>query len=324
MIKKIILLFVIVLSAFSAVSCNRNKNDEKVTVGILLTATHSALNDAKDGFIEALKANGYEDAEFVVKNPEGETTTMNAMATELVRKSDIVLGVGTPAAVALQSARDAEEIDITVLFTAVTDPISVGLMTDASKPTDITGTNDMNPVADQVDLILELAPGIKKIGVLYNVAEANSLVQSEMVKAQAAKKNVEVVVKTVSEASEITAATTALIKTEGVGAIYLPTDNLIAANMPAVSGVCDELKVPTICGESGMVAAGGTITYSINYKSLGYLTGEMAAKILSGTPCSEVPSTSVDASGLEVVINEDSIAKLGIEVPLSIKDKLNK
>ena len=320
-----ILLFVIVLSAFSAVSCNGNDdNNEKVTVGILLTATHSALNDAKDGFIEALKANGYEDAEFVVKNPEGETTTMNAMATELVRKSDIVLGVGTPAAVALQSARDAEEIDITVLFTAVTDPISVGLMTDASKPTDITGTNDMNPVADQVDLILELAPGIKKIGVLYNVAEANSLVQSEMVKAQAAKKNVEVVVKTVSEASEITAATTALIQTEGVGAIYLPTDNLIAANIPAVSGVCDELKVPTICGESGMVAAGGTITYSINYKSLGYLTGEMAAKILSGTPCSEVPSTSVDASGLEVVINEDSIAKLGIEVPLSIKDKLNK
>lgn len=325
MIKKIILLFVIVLSAFSAVSCDRNNNkDEQVTVGILLTATHSALNDAKDGFVEALKANGYENAEFIIKNPEGETTTMNAMATELVRKSDIVLGIGTPAAVALQSARDAEEIDITVLFTAVTDPISVGLMTDASKPTDITGTNDMNPVADQVDLILELAPGIKKIGVLYNVAEANSLVQSEMVKAQAAKKNVEVVVKTVSEASEITAATTALIQTAGVGAIYLPTDNLIAANMPAVSGVCDELKVPTICGESGMVAAGGTITYSINYKSLGYLTGEMAAKILSGTPCSEVPSTSVDASGLEVVINEDSIAKLGIEVPLSIKDKLNK
>lgn len=325
MIKKIILLFVIVLSAFSAVSCDRNNNkDEQVTVGILLTATHSALNDAKDGFVEALKANGYENAEFIIKNPEGETTTMNAMATELVRKSDIVLGIGTPAAVALQSARDAEEIDITVLFTAVTDPISVGLMTDASKPTDITGTNDMNPVADQVDLILELVPGIKKIGVLYNVAEANSLVQSEMVKAQAAKKNVEVVVKTVSEASEITAATTALIQTEGVGAIYLPTDNLIAANMPAVSGVCDELKVPTICGESGMVAAGGTITYSINYKSLGYLTGEMAAKILSGTPCSEVPSTSVDASGLEVVINEDSIAKLGIEVPLSIKDKLNK
>lgn len=322
--KKIILLIVVVLSALSAVSCKENKKDDKATVGILLTATHSALDNAKEGFIEALKANGYEDAEFIVKNPEGDTTTMNSMATELVRKSDIVLGIGTPAAVALQSARDAEEIDITVLFTAVTDPVSAGLMTDVNKPTNITGTNDMNPVADQVDLILELAPGIKKLGVLYNVAEPNSQVQAEMVKAQAAKKDVQVVVKTVSEAIEISAATTALIQTEGVEAIYLPTDNLIAANMPAVGSVADELGVPTVAGESGMVAAGGTITYSINYKSLGYLTGEMAAKILSGTPCSQIPSTSVDASGLEVAINDTSIKNLGIEVPQSIKDKLEK
>ena len=163
MIKKILLVFVVLFTALSVVSCGEK---EKVTVGILLTATHSALNDAKDGFIEALKANGYEDAEFVVRNPEGDSTTMNTMATELFRKSDIVLGVGTPAAVALQSARDAEEIDITVLFTAVTDPVSAGLMSDPAKPIDITGTNDMNPVADQVDLILELAPGIKKLGVL--------------------------------------------------------------------------------------------------------------------------------------------------------------
>ena len=319
--KKIILLFVVVLSAFCAVSC---KKDNKTTVGILLTATHSALNDAKDGFIEALKANGYEDAEFVVRNPEGDATTMNSMATELVRKSDIVLGVGTPAAVALQSARDAEELDVTILFTAVTDPVSAGLMDDVNKPTDITGTNDMNPVADQVDLILELAPGIKKLGVLYNVAETNSQVQAEMVKAQAALKDVEVVVKTVSQAIEISAATTALIQTEKVEAIYIPTDNLMASNMPAIAAVSDELKVPTVCGEAGMVAAGGTITYSINYKSLGYLTGEMAAKILSGTPCSEVPSTSVDASGLEVAINDTSIQNIGIEVPQSIKDKLSK
>lgn len=319
--KKLLVCLLLVVCAFAFTSCGGNKG---VVVGVLQTATHSALDNAKDGFIEALKANGYADAEFIVKNPEGDQTTMNTMATDLVRKSDIVLGIGTPAAVALQSARDAEQIDVVVLFTAVTDPVSAGLMTDVNKPTDITGTNDMNPVADQVDLILELASGITKLGVLYNVAEPNSKVQAEMVKAQAATKNVEVVVKTVSEAIEISAATTALIQSDGVQAIYLPTDNLIAANMPAVGAVADELGVPTVAGESGMVAAGGTITYSINYKSLGYLTGEMAAKILSGTPCSEVPSTSVDASGLEVAINEASIEKLGIEVPESIKDKLNK
>ena len=322
MMKKLVALLLVVVSLFTLAGCGGGNG--KVKVGILLTATHSALNDAKDGFIEALKANGYEDAEFDVQNPEGDATLMNTMATDLVRKSDIVLGVGTPAAVALQSARDAEQIDIVVLFTAVTDPVSAGLMDDVNKPTDITGTNDMNPVSDQVDLILELAPGIKKIGVLYNVAESNSLVQAEMVKAQASKKGIEVVVKTVSEASEISPSATALIQTSGVQAIYLPTDNLIAANVPAVVAVADEAKVPTVCGESGMVASGGTITYSINYKSLGYLTGEMAAKILGGTPCSEVKSTSVDANGLEVAINDESIAKLGIEVPQSIKDKLSK
>jgi putative ABC transport system substrate-binding protein len=322
MLKKLVVLLVLILSVFALVGCGGG--NDKVTVGILLTATHNALDDAKEGFIEALKANGYADAEFVVKNPEGDATTMNSMATDLVRKSDIVLGIGTPAAVALQNARDAEQIDITVLFTAVTDPISAGLMTDVNKPTNITGTNDMNPVADQVDLVLELAPGIKKLGVLYNVSEKNSQVQAEMVKAQAAIKGVEVVIKTVSEAVEITAVTTALITNEGCEAIYIPTDNLIASNMPAVAAVADELKVPTVCGEAGMVAAGGTITYSINYKSLGYLTGEMAAKILSGTPCSEVPSTSVDASGLEVAINDTSIQNIGIEVPQSIKDKLSK
>ena len=320
-LRKVLVCLLLCLGIFVSTGCGGKSG---VVVGILQTATHSALDNAKDGFIEALKENGYENAEFVVKNPEGDQTTMNSMATELIRKSDIVLGIGTPAAVALQSARDAEEIDVVILFTAVTDPVDSGLMEDANKPTDITGTNDMNPVADQVDLIIELAPGIKKLGVLYNVAEPNSLIQAEMVKIQAAKKGVEVVVKTVAEAVEISAATAALIQNDGAEAIYLPTDNLIASNMPAVGSVADEMGIPTVCGESGMVAAGGTITYSINYKALGVLTGEMAAKILSGTPCSDVPSTSVDETGLEVAINEKSIEALKIEVPQSIKDKLNK
>ncbi len=322
MLKKLVLMLLVIVSLFAIAGCD--KDNDKVKVGILVTATHSALDDAKEGFIEVLKAEGYEDAEFIVENPEGDTTLMNGMATNLVRKCDIVLGIGTPAAVALQAARDAEQIDITVLFTAVTDPVSASLMADPAKPTNITGTNDMNPVADQVDLIIELVPGIKKIGVLYNVSEKNSQVQAEMVEKQAASKGVEVVIKTVSETSEIATTTRTMITNDGCEAIYLPTDNLIASNMPAVTAVTDELKIPTVCGESGMLAGGGTITYSINYKALGKLTGEMAVKILNGTPCSQVPSTSVDTSGLEVAINEESIQKLGIEVPQSIKDKLNK
>lgn len=319
MFKKVLVLICLSIICISLVGCSKNN---KVTVGVLVTATHSALINAKDGFIEQLKNNGYEDAEFVVKNPEGDTTTMNSMATDLVRKSDIVLGIGTPAAVALQSARDAEQINVPILFTAVTDPVSSGLMKDASKPTDITGTNDMNPVADQINLIKEINPEIKKIGVIYNIAEMNSKVQAELVEEQAKKLGIEVVVKTVSEALEITAVTTSIIQNDKVEAIYLPTDNLIAANVPLVTAVSDELGVLTVCGESGMVEFGGTITYSISYYALGKLTGQMAVDILNGTKCSEIPCTSVDESGLVVAANQKSLEKLNIELPQSIKDRI--
>lgn len=319
MFKKVLVLICLSIFCISLVGCGKS---DKVTVGVLVTATHSALINAKDGFIEQLKTNGYENAEFIVKNPEGDTTTMNSMATDLVRKSDIVLGIGTPAAVALQSARDAEQIDITILFTAVTDPVTSGLMEDASKPSDITGTNDMNPVAEQINLIKEMQPETKKIGVIYNIAEMNSKIQAELVEEQAKKLGIEVVVKTVSEAIEITAVTTSIIQKDGVEAIYLPTDNLMAANVPLVTAVSDELGVLTVCGESGMVEFGGTITYSINYYALGKLTGQMAVDILNGKKCSEIPCSSVDESGLVVAVNQKSLEKLNIELPQSIKDRI--
>ena len=82
----------------------------------------------------------------------------------------------------------------------------------------------------------------------------------------------------------------------GAEALYLPTDNLIAANMPAIASVAVEAKIVVVCGEEGMLTSGGTITYSISYKVLGQMTGEMAVKILTGTPMSQVHSTGVDAS----------------------------
>ena len=325
MFKKVISLCLVMLGLFMLVSCDK---DEKKTITIIQYVSANALDDARVGVIEALADAGFvdgENVEIIVQNPQADSATLTMMAESAVRKSDLIVCIATPVAIAVKAECELQGSNVPVLFTAVTDPVASGLVASNEVPgANITGTNDMNPVADQVDLILELAPGIKKLGVLYNVAETNSQVQAEMVKAQAALKNVEVVVKTVSEAIEISAATTALIQTEKVEAIYIPTDNLMASNMPAIAAVSDELKVPTVCGEAGMVAAGGTITYSINYKSLGYLTGEMAAKILSGTPCSEVPSTSVDASGLEVAINDTSIQNIGIEVPQSIKDKLSK
>lgn len=321
-IFKQILSLVLVLVVALVMACGK-EDDGKPVVGILLTATHEALNKAENGFKEVLKENGFDVADENVLNPEGDNTTMNQMATKLVRACDIVLGIGTPAATALQSARQTEGKDMVILFTAVTDPVNAGLMSDANKPVDITGTNDMNPVVAQFELLKAMKPDVKKVALMYNISETNSIVQANMFKAEAAKYNVEVVEKTVSGAEEINPQTTSAVNS-GAEMIYIPTDNLLAKYMSAVGQVTSEAKVPVVAGEAGMVAVGGTATISIDYFELGKLTGEMAVEILNGTPCSEVPSTTVDASGLVLAINQESLDNCGVSVPQEIINKYQK
>ena len=239
-LKRILVLLVFVCSIFMLVGCREKENDgnKNVKIGILQLVSHGALDQAREGFIEGLKQAGYKDGEnceIIVKNPEADTPTLNQMSTELVRTCDIVLAIATPAATAVQAACEATGSNIPVLFTAVTDAVEAKLVASNEKPGgNITGTSDMNPVAAQVDLIKELIPGVKKFGVLYNVSEVNSQVQASLAKEEAAKHGIEVIELTVSDAQALASTTRQMIN-QGAEAIYLPTDNLIAKNMPAVT-----------------------------------------------------------------------------------------
>ena len=323
-LKKILVLLVLVCTGFLAVGC---KEEKQVKVGILQLVTHSALGAAKDGFIAGLKEAGYEDGKnikIVLKNPEGDTPTLNQMAEELVRTCDIVLAIATPAATAVQTAAETTGRDIPILFTAVTDAVDAQLVESNENPGgNITGTSDINPVTDQIDLIKELLPGVKKFGILYNISEPNSIVQARLAKEEAAKQSLEVVELTATDAQSLPSVTQQLIN-DGVEAIFLPTDNLIASNMPAVVEKAEAAKVPTICGEGGMVENGGTITYGINYFNLGKQTAAMAAKILKGAKPSELPVETQPADLLEITANLESLRKMEIELPESLKNKMNK
>lgn len=334
-LKKVLVLLVLVCTCFLVVGCKDSgkddiipiNKDEQIKVGILQLVTHTALGAAKDGFIQGLKDAGFEDGKnikIILKNPEGDTPTMNQMAEELVRTCDIVLAIATPAATAVQTAAETTGRNIPILFTAVTDAVKVQLVESNEKPGGrITGTSDMNPVADQIDLIKELLPDAKKFGILYNISEENSNVQAELAKEEARKQGLEVIIKTATDAQSLPAVTQQLIN-DGVEAIFLPTDNLIASNMPAVVEKCEAAKVPTICGEGGMVSNGGTLTYGIDYFNLGKQTAAMAVKIFDGKKPSELPVETQDAKESEFAINLESLRKMGIEVPKSLEDKMNK
>lgn len=328
-IKKVLVLIVLVCTCLMFVGCEKKQeklvDKDVINVGILQLVTHTALGAAKDGFIAGLKEAGFEDGKNIkitVKNPEADTPTLNQMAVELVRSCDIVLAIATPAATALQTAAEKEGKDIPILFTAVTDAVDAQLVESNEKPGgNITGTSDINPVADQVDLIKELIPGVKKFGILYNISEPNSIVQARLAKEEAQKQGIEVIEKTATDAASLPSVAQQLIN-DGAEAFYLPTDNLVASNMPAIVEKTNAAKVPTICGEGGMVENGGSITYGINYFNLGKQTAAMAVKIFNGTKPADIPVETQPADALEVTANEEAFRQMGIEIPESIKNRI--
>ena len=206
------------------------------------------------------------------------------------------------------------------MATAVTDYVEAKLADDNDAPGhNVTGTSDMNPVEDQVDLILAIAPEAKVIGTIYCSSEVNSELQVGLMRQYAESKGLQVEEATVSTVNDIQQAAQSLVN-KNVDAIYVPTDNVVASAMPNLVGVTDEYKLPVICGEAAPVANGGLATIGIDYYKLGQQTAVMAAKILRGeaTPAEMPIETQKE---MTYTVNQEVAERLGITVPQDILDK---
>ena len=318
------------LATIALASCGSKGADYEV--GILQYATHTALDKATDGFKKALedKLPEGKTINFTYKNPEGDAATMLTMANSLVRKSDLVMGNATPAAVQLKSSAATEgKNKLPILFTSTTDPIDAGLVTawsGASHTENVTGTSDINPIEAQVNLIFDFDSTVDKVGVLYTVSEPNSKVQCDQFKEYltAHYNSCDVLEKTVSQQSEISSSVSKLIS-DGCDAIYLPTDNLMASNITTITNVTNPAKVPVYCGESGMVESGGTMTLSISYYELGYTTGLQAAEILyDGKSAKDIDVVAqTEADKMEFAYNNSAMNTMGLTFTNEFKTKYN-
>lgn len=288
---------------------------ETYKIGIVQLTEHAALDASNEGFIAALDASGIS---YTVdqQNAQNDQSACQTIATKLVsEENDLILAIATPAAQAVAGATDR----IPIIGTAITDFAEAGLVNDNEAPgTNVTGTSDLTPVADQMDLLMKLLPDAKTVGILYCSAEPNSKIQSDMAEAACAERGLAAEVYTVSSSNEIQTVVESMVG--NVDVIYTPTDNTIAAGMATVSMVATENNLPIICGEAGMVEAGGLATYGIDYYQLGYLAGEMAVSILTGeAKAEEMPIAHLDASKCERAVNEETAAALNID--LSVLDE---
>lgn len=307
-----------VVMAIGAVGCGGSKKEEpkkwsKVNVGIVQLVEHAALDAANKGFVDGMAKRGYKEGENITydrQNAQADQSNLQNIANRFVNnKVDLICAIATPAAQTVANATST----IPVVGTAITDYKAAKLVKDNNKPGgNVTGTTDMNPVAAQLDLLLKMKPSIKTVGVLYTSSEVNSQIQIDILKKAAEAKNIKVIEASVSSVNDIQQAARSLVgKCEG---IYVPTDNILASAMPTLTMITDEAKLPVMCGEENMVAAGGTATLGINYYELGLVTGDMAADILQGKA---KPSEMAIQSQKKFtpVINMKVADKLDIKVP---------
>ena len=278
-------------------------------VGVLQYVQHPALDKANEGFVAALEEAGIE-VDIEQQNAGGEQSAAQTIANKLVNdKKDLILAIATPAAQAVAGATT----DIPVVITAVTDPAASGLVESNDAPGgNVTGSSDLTPVADQIELLTKLLPEAKNVGILYCTAEANSKLQAEMAMDALKEKGLTGVEYTVSSSNEIQTVVESMVGK--VDAIYVPTDNVIAAGMTTVAMIATtEHKIPIIGAEAAHVENGALATYGIDYFEVGKLAGEQAVEILNGKSPADIPIAYLSKDKCKLTINEEVAKELGID-----------
>ena len=256
------------------------------TVGICQLLEHDALDAATQGFKDALEEEMGGQVVFDEQNAQGDTNTCSTIINSFVSGGvDLILANATPA---LQAAA-AGTNEIPILGTSVTE---YGVALDNSDYSgtvggNISGTSDLAPLDGQADIVQELFPDAKTVGLLYCSAEANSQYQVDTVKTFLEEKGYTCEYYAFSDSNDLTSVVSKAVSE--VEVIYVPTDNTAASNAELISNVCVPAGVPVVAGEEGICAGCGVATLSISYYDLGVATGKMAARILKGEDISTMP-----------------------------------
>ena len=288
---------------------------EKVKIGVLQLLSHPALDAIYQGLQDELKNEGYEvgkNLEIDFQNAQGDQSNLASMSEKLVSGgNNILVGITTPATLAL--ANNTKETPI--IMGGITYPVEAGLIASESKPgNNITGVSDRTPIKQQLEIMKQVLPNMKKVGILYTSSEDNSVKQAEEAEKAAKELGLEVKVSTIANTNDIQQVTESLASQ--VEAIFVPIDNTIASAMATVVKATDAKKIPVFPSADTMVADGGVLGVGVDQYQIGVETAKMVVKVLKGANPAETPITLANKG--VVYVNEEKAKKLGITIPESI------
>ena len=273
-------------------------------IGVTQIVDHPALNDSKKGFIDALKDAGLE-TEIDDKVANGEIPTQQLIAKQFAEdKKDLIFAIATPSAQAAATATDT----IPVVFASVSDPEGAGL----TDKVNVTGTSGLPEIEKNLELLKKVFPNVKKVGIIYNTSEQNSVFQVEIAEQAGKKLGIEVLAEGVTSAPEFMAALEKLSR--DIDVFFAIQDNTLSSSFPALLEKMNALKIPIFGANAVYTDRGALISQGTTDYDIGYRAGEMAAAILKGekTP-KDVPIEVVQKP--KITINKKNMELLGIKIP---------
>lgn len=317
----VLLSMLLIAAAFAGCSASGKDSGGSTSgkkVAILQYMPHSSLDNCTQGVKNALDAAGIA-YDVQIGSSGSADTDCQSYAEQMASSGNYsaIIAVATPAAVSAYSAVRNASSDIPVIFCAVSDPVSAGLVNSLDAPgNNCTGTADAVDIAGQVQLIKTMQPNIKNLGVIYTTTEANSISQLATLKAECEANGINLVQKGINEASELQAVAVSLVNE--VDAITNLTDNNVVDNMSVVLEQANQKGIPIYGSEIEQVKKGCLASASIDYVALGEKTGQIAVDVLGGKSAATYPVVTVSDSFL--VVNSDVASTLGITIPAELND----
>ena len=260
-----------------------NLADGSYTIGIGQFAEHGSLDNCREGFLQGLAEEGFVEGENLTdlyQNAQADGANSSQIATNFVgRNIDLICAIATPMAQSAYSA--AMETEIPVIYTAVTDPVAAELATEDGAPVgNITGTSDELPVKAQLEMIRQILPEAKTIGIMYTTSEVNSESTIAQYKELAPDYGFEIVETGISSSADVSLAADSLLTQ--VDCMTNLTDNTVVASLPVILDKANALNIPVFGSEIEQVRIGCLAAMGLDYIELGKQTGHMAAQVLKG------------------------------------------
>ncbi|MGN0547372.1 MAG: ABC transporter substrate-binding protein [Acutalibacteraceae bacterium] len=326
--KFISILLVLALSVVLFASCGSKTPDtadssdasaantaDTFKVGVVQYISHPSLDNCYAGVEQALKARFGDRVEITrqIGSDSAADSDCSTYASQFAAQGyDMIIAIATPAASSAFAAAEAK--DIPVVFCAVSDPVSVGLVQSLENPGyNCSGTSDVLDMDAQLKLITSMQPDVKKIGVLYTSSEANSIAQLALLEEAAKPYGIEIVPQSIQNDADIPSAAAAL--TAKVDCLNNFTDNKVVNNLSVVLDAANSAGIPVYGSEVEQVKNGCLASVSIDYVALGKVTGDMAADALEGASLADMPVKTI--SDATPVVNTEVLASFNMEMPES-------